>query len=622
MRILSAFMKPLYGIPLWCVLLCAYHATQAQTTERRQWQPPQSLVGIDFFQGTWVEAQAYAQKMNKFLFIDLYSNNCPPCERMEDVFRQADVAQLQNRYFVNFKMDGLKPEHQLFRAYLGNSSFPIFIFADANGTALDVQIGETNAQNLINMAHSVLNGTYAGRKPWWERMAESSSNETEQANTSILKGEYNTQRLNRTPLIEKNDNNQPINQADITKNAAPMNNKGDFNNNNLNKEDFKKMSDLHQTNQQPTQTAQPSIALASNPTNVYVPKTTTSTNQTTNEKQPINNIYINNTSDNNTTTNINKYTENDKNKEITTTVPKQQTYINIAPIKQVNENIIARQLPAQNANFLKLKSQMQPFKNLAPRNLELMRLAELEQSYKLDNQSIEEMIEYAYLLKKQKQTYNEVVNKIFEHAQNENSPKIFDFAYDFSINAENRAIDFVIEHLEWYKKNKRGKAFNAHIKASIKESILRASELRDNNLFEKILSLIKPAKIDDEARFLFDMQTLYYTNINDWDNYTKITKQYIDKLKITDPYLLNDIAWMYHQYISEPRKLNNALEWAKLSVQTISDYENNYTLAAVLYKLGDMELARLTAEQAIAIAQTHGGDYARAERLLDKINAE
>jgi hypothetical protein len=617
------------------------YAQQAQS-QYGQWQPPQSIVGIDFFQGTWEEAQLYAKQMDKFIFVDIYSKGCKPCERMEDVFRLTDVARLHNVHFVNFKMDGLLPEHQLFREYIGEMSFPIFVYTDASGTALEVQIGETSAEQLISIAKKAINNDYKNTKAWWERKSDDHGAVTENSpqpnptpqpeQTAPIHQPYTSQTATNNNLPNWNSGNDApyaTTQTEQDKKTAS----GSFNGGNgeaLDRSQFKKMDEL-----MPNTPAQPAPApqrvyKESEATNTYRPETTHGLNT---YKPNTPQAEIGNLSDAYTKvepvsdppaaapSNPSPPTSSSYygNSQASTYSP---TYESKQPIKSTANAVSARQLAGDSPEFARLKDKMLPFKKLAPHDFKLERLAELRQDYEAGNSNHKELMEYAYLLKEQRQAYNEVVNTVFSSPNYNGGDDIFNFAYDFAINTENKAIDYIIEHLELYKKIKRGKELNQRLKTAIRESVLHASELRDNGLFERTLTFIKNVKIADEARFTFDMQTLYYANINDWDNYTRIAKQYIDKLKITDPYLLNDVAWMYHQYVSENRKLQHAREWATLSVQTISNYENNYTLAAVLYKLGEVELALRTAQQAIAIAQTHGGDYARAERLIDKIYAE
>ena len=62
--------------------------------------------GINFDHGTWKEVLAKAKAEDKLVFVDVYTSWCGPCKKMAaEVFPLADVGQLFNPNFVNYKID-------------------------------------------------------------------------------------------------------------------------------------------------------------------------------------------------------------------------------------------------------------------------------------------------------------------------------------------------------------------------------------------------------------------------------------------------------------------------------------------------------------------------------------
>ena len=61
---------------------------------------------IDFQKGSWYEIVDMAKSTNKFIFVDVYADYCPPCKLMDtQVFPNRDVAVFYNEHFINYKIN-------------------------------------------------------------------------------------------------------------------------------------------------------------------------------------------------------------------------------------------------------------------------------------------------------------------------------------------------------------------------------------------------------------------------------------------------------------------------------------------------------------------------------------
>ena len=648
------------------VLLGSYAAQgQGYYTKPQQQPYTKPAIGIQFFEGSWAQAQAYAQETNKQIFVDFYTEHCRPCERMEDVFRQADVARVYNAQFVNFKLDGNLPleGYAMLRLSVACERYPTFAYFDHNLIPLEVVAGEQTPEAMVHYAECVAREDLCGKGTWFERgtgqslqeyypqdrnpMQDSASKVPDMAYEEQAPYQYSSvlpNRQNSTAEIGAGSNSQQQDSGTALESHYPLNEpfRGSNSQQLYNKTTpiveptntttvatakygssqqeaaYQPMSDTYE-NKQDQNSPPLNPSTPNSGVRTYTPNSTPTTYTPTQVKPALNNNY------NDTASPISNIAANTPS---STAAPSpsarsrpnlpEDSYIPATPIKGIKLPI-ARQI-APPANWEQQKAKMLPFGELSSQRFKIQRLDELQMGYDNGQLSVDELKEYTYLLKALQKPYDEAVNRTFWQAKEEEYTDLLEFAYDFLLNAETDAIAYVIVHLDSYKKYK-GKTLNERMKKAIQESVSQAAQNRNAVLFNNTMELVKLAKLNDEERFIFDLQRLYYAGINDWNNYTRVVERYMTRLKVTDPSLLNEVAWMYHQYVTDVNKLKDALDWAKLAVKTVSDYEYNYTLSAVLYKLGNYEEARAIAQQAIEIAEINNADYARAERLLDKINA-
>ncbi|MEP6647387.1 MAG: thioredoxin family protein [Saprospiraceae bacterium] len=96
---------------------------------------------------------AFADKMEKPVFLDFYAPWIPNCKRMDEiVFKQGALASYFNQNFVNYKVNagGASPGPELTDMY-GVTSFPTFIFVDGKGKVMKRHEGYVTADQLLEM---------------------------------------------------------------------------------------------------------------------------------------------------------------------------------------------------------------------------------------------------------------------------------------------------------------------------------------------------------------------------------------------------------------------------------------------------------------------------------------
>lgn len=115
--------------------------------------------GIEFFHGTFAEAQAKANKENKLIFMDAYTSWCAPCRFMaSNVFTDQSVGEYYNAHFINMKVDMEKGEGvDLSRRY-SVMAYPTLLFINGNGEVKSRTMGGKPAADFIALGQKVVKG--------------------------------------------------------------------------------------------------------------------------------------------------------------------------------------------------------------------------------------------------------------------------------------------------------------------------------------------------------------------------------------------------------------------------------------------------------------------------------
>ena len=104
------------------------------------------------------------------------------------------------------------------------------------------------------------------------------------------------------------------------------------------------------------------------------------------------------------------------------------------------------------------------------------------------------------------------------------------------------------------------------------------------------------------------------------DEFVNFAISFFDKYEMYEWNQLNNLAWNIYEVTSDKDKLHEAKEMAQRSVDLNSNYYNNDTLAAILYKLRDAAGAKIYALQAISEARKMGLDASSTRELLSLID--
>jgi len=118
-------------IPLFSLIiyLCFAISANAQTIPSK---------GIEFFKGSWEEVLEEAEKQQKLIFVDVYTDWCGPCKQMDsDIFPLQEVGELYNKLFINYRLNAEKGQGIQLANQYAVKSYPCYLFLDHAGNVLD-----------------------------------------------------------------------------------------------------------------------------------------------------------------------------------------------------------------------------------------------------------------------------------------------------------------------------------------------------------------------------------------------------------------------------------------------------------------------------------------------------
>jgi thiol-disulfide isomerase/thioredoxin len=138
-------MKP--QILCFCLLmslLCPAYAQQRNS-------------GVRFFGGTWKQLLATAQAKHLPIFVDVYTDWCGPCKRMEkEIFPLPEVGKFYNDNFICYRLNAEKGEGPGIAKAFGVSAYPTWLYLDPKGVLRSKRTDYMPATEFIAAAKAAL----------------------------------------------------------------------------------------------------------------------------------------------------------------------------------------------------------------------------------------------------------------------------------------------------------------------------------------------------------------------------------------------------------------------------------------------------------------------------------
>lgn len=198
---------------------------------------------------------------------------------------------------------------------------------------------------------------------------------------------------------------------------------------------------------------------------------------------------------------------------------------------------------------------------------------------------------------------------------------------NMTIIAENVAspsskyFDFMVENKAAFEAEFGVDEVKGHLSNMIGEAYYR-EELTD---FSEVEQAYRKAMGDDEEAIarVAEFKMIYYSfRIEDEDfhaDFMKAADHYFEKYGADEGEIMNRAAWAVYQMTEDKNHLKTAINWALKSVAIDSNYNNNDTVAALYYEIGDVKNAKKYAKIAVQMASDAGEKADASQAILDEM---
>lgn len=560
----------------------------------------QESEGIEFFDGSWEEVLAEAQKTNKPIFLDAYASWCKPCKMMmKKVFPQASVGNYFNDKYVSVKIDMEKGEGPELAEKYGVKVFPTFLFISPQGEALHKSAGFQEAAKFVQTGQDAMD---------------------ENKQFYALQAKY--EAGDKSPTVLYNyamamyNSDAYYQSGDVTEEYLKQ----------LSKKDLKSQQSMNLVMDIPIAHDGFAAQLLLDNRKKYV-------KAYTEEKVD------------------NKLLEMMKSKVNMAAKKNDATALKEA-MAFLSENVPTKADKWNTKLAMSFNQQTENWKDYAEAATKYVENYAMDNSEALnsiawtfyevieDTDKLQKAVKWAdRSIELEKNYYNTdtkaaLLHKMGKHEEalaaakvavevaleEQMEPKetrdlITKITYDSGLG-----LDYILANREAFAQSLGDKKAAKTMKKLIHNAAYRAGKDKNMDALQSTLALVKEHYPQKEASTTASLTLTYYESADDWDNYVSTATTYIeDEGGMDDWNLLNTVAWGFFENIEDKELLEKALVWANRSVELDKNYYNTDTKAALHYKLGNHEDALEAAKIALELAEKEGIEAKETEDLMKKL---
>lgn len=173
------------------LLICSLILLFAAAPISSQSQTPAAPAEVKWY--SFEEGMKLAKKKKKFVVVDIYTDWCGWCKRMDnETFRNPEVVAYLNEHFVAVKLNAEEKKpiafngniyenpnpskqrstHKLANALAGSRlSYPTYVYLDYKGKSITISNGYSVAEDLLPLLKYIGSGAYKTKT--WKEFTES-----------------------------------------------------------------------------------------------------------------------------------------------------------------------------------------------------------------------------------------------------------------------------------------------------------------------------------------------------------------------------------------------------------------------------------------------------------------
>ncbi len=560
----------------------------------------QESEGIDFFDGSWEEVLAEAQKTNKPIFLDAYASWCKPCKMMmKKVFPQASVGEYFNDNYVSVKIDMEKGEGPELAKKYDVRVFPTFLFINSQGEALHKAAGFQEPTDFVQIGQDAMDVN----KQYY-----------------ALKAKYETGDKSPTLLY---------NYAMAMYNSDAYYQSGEVADEylkQLGKKDLKSKQTMDMVMDIPVAHDGFAAQLLLDKRKKYVKEYTAE--KVDNKLLGMMKSKVNMAAKDNDVTALKEATAF-LSENVPTKADKWNTKLKMS-FNQQTENWEGFAEAATTFVEKYAMDDSETLNSIAWTFYETMEdNKELQKAVKWADRSIELEKNYyntdtkaalLYKMGKHEEALAAAKVAIDAAIAEEMEPKetrdlLTKITYDSGLG-----LDYILANREAFAQSLGDEKAHKTIKKLMYNAAYRAGKDKNMEALQSTLALVNKHYPKKAASTSASLTLAYYENAGDWDQYVSTATAYIENDGGMDDWnLLNTAAWGFFENIEDKALLEKALVWATRSVELDKNYYNTDTKAALHFKLGNNQEALMAAKMALDLAAKEGIEAKETQELMKKL---
>lgn len=199
------------------------------------------------------------------------------------------------------------------------------------------------------------------------------------------------------------------------------------------------------------------------------------------------------------------------------------------------------------------------------------------------------------------------------------TPAYWRFMYDFLTDPTLPIAKTLMDNKKAFEAKFTADSVNSKITGIYISDMMKKVQKLDSSGYEQQKMGLMRSNLDIAEKICAYADLTTFRIKAQWPQYIAAAPAFIEKYCATDAKKLNEAAQQFAERATEPMDIENAVKWAKKSVELVDIYKYNMTLTSVLVKAGKKDEALAAAKHALEVGQKAGVDTKQVMLVIDKM---